>query len=550
MTAFINDKSMIYLDTQERQIGKGQDIAISGRNLLDKNGKLCDWILVADGHGGHLTINIIKKIITDDKLAEIIATNEPMDTLVAYMKTYFIGSNSGSTCIIVKIFENNLIQSWNVGDSQVAIYVNKQLHYISCPHNMKNPAEQVRLADRIKRGRVYIEKMKEYVPIIATNTTMKTRVGEYIYFGNNQIAMTQALGDDWVTGIAPEKYEYTFDSADEVRVVAGTDGFWDHYICDGPDAEEDFIDIVSLSAYQLINKMEQRWKKDWEYIWNPKDETDIITVSYEGGYDDIGLAIWSNRMYTDPINTLNMLAIVEEVEEEKVEEEEEEEEEEVKEEVIKKSNLDTDQQDALDLWEKLNPVKVEPLWTGDGQDPEFDALANKIFEDFANKKEKEEEEEVIKKSNLDTDQQDALDLWEKLNPVKVEPLWTGDGQDPEFDALANKIFEDFANKKEKEEKEEEEEDINDMPGLITNNEIRFLDDMSLYYENIEDIEKEYIYTSSAEIKDILIHWITIKIKCMSINQKKQKLKNQSSCFQLQEFIDKEIEIVKDQLGEN
>ena len=69
-------------------------------------------------------------------------------------------------------------------------------------------------------------------------------------------------------------------------------------------------------------------------------------------------------------------------------------------------------------------------------------------------------------------------------------------------------------------------------------------------ENIEDIEKEYIYTSSAEIKDILIHWIIIKIKCMSINQKKQKLKNQSSCFQLQEFIDKEIEIVKDQLGEN
>ena len=44
--------------------------------------------------------------------------------------------------------------------------------------------------------------------------------------------------------------------------------------------------------------------------------------------------------------------------------------------------------------------------------------------------------------------------------------------------------------------------------------------------------------------------LTVSIKCMSINQKKQKLKNQSSCFQLQEFIDKEIEIVKDQLGEN
>jgi serine/threonine protein phosphatase PrpC len=487
MTAFINDKSMIYLDTQERQLGKGQDIAISGKNLLNNNGKLCDWILVADGHGGYLIINIIKKLITDNKLIEIIATNEPMDTLVANLKTNFIGSNSGTTCIIVKIFEDNLIQSWNVGDSQIAIYINKQLHYISCPHNMKNPLEQIRLADRIKRGRVYIEKMKEYVPIIATKTTMKTRVGEYIYFGNNQIAMTQALGDDWVTGIAPEKYEYIFDSGDEVRVVAGTDGFWDHYISDGPDAEEDFIDIVSLSAYHLINKMEQRWKKDWEYIWNPKDETDIITVSYEGGYDDIGLAIWSNRMPIDPTNNLNMLAAI--VEEEEVEVEVEDKEE-VK---VIKNNLDADQQDALDLWQKLNQVKVKPLWTGDGIDPEFDAIANKIFEDFANKAEEKEKEE------------------------------------------------------EKEEKEEEEEDINDIPGLITNIECQFLDDMSLYYENIENVEKEYISTSSAEIKDILIYWITIKIKCMSTNQKKQKLKNQSSCFLLQEFIDKEIEIVKDQL---
>lgn len=49
MTAFINtnsNSSMIYLDTQERQLGKKQDIAISGRNLLNKNGKLCDWTLV------------------------------------------------------------------------------------------------------------------------------------------------------------------------------------------------------------------------------------------------------------------------------------------------------------------------------------------------------------------------------------------------------------------------------------------------------------------------------------------------------------------------
>jgi serine/threonine protein phosphatase PrpC len=368
---------MIYLDTQERQIDKGQDIAISGRKLLNKNGKLCDWFLVADGHGGFLAINIIKKLIADDKLVEIIAKDEPMNALVAYMKTQFIGSNSGTTCIIVKIFEDNIIQSWNVGDSQVAIYVNKQLHYISCPHNMRNPLEQVRLKERIEQGIVHIEKMKDYVPVIATKTTMKTRVGEYIHFGNTKLAMTQALGDSWLTGISPEKFEYTFDSADEVRIVAGTDGFWEQYIFDGPDAEEDLTDNTTLPVDQLIDKMEQRWEKDWEYYWNPKNLTQSIIVSYEGQYDDIAVAIWSNRMPTDSITYPNAEVVIVEASASAIVEKEEE--------ITNKSNLDTDQQAALNLWQKLNPLtKVEPLWTGDGKDPEFDALANKIFVDFAN----------------------------------------------------------------------------------------------------------------------------------------------------------------------
>jgi serine/threonine protein phosphatase PrpC len=383
MTAFINNisinSSMIYLDTQERQLGKGQDIAISGKNLLNKNGKLCDWFLVADGHGGFLTINIIKKLIADDKLAEIITTNEPMDVLVAYMKTQFIGSNSGTTCIIVKIFEDNMIQCWNVGDSQVAIYVNKQLHYISCPHNMKNPLEQVRLADRIRQGRVHIEKMENYVPVIATKTTMNPRIGEYIYFGNTKLAMSQALGDGWLTGIAPEKFEYTFDPTDEVRIVGATDGYWEHYIFEGPDAAEDLADITTLPADELIEKMEQRWKKeDWQYFWNPKDTSKSIVTNYDGDYDDIGLAIWSNRMPTDSFtNPLTNPKI----EVEKVE---------------TVTALDADQQAALDLWQTLNPVKVEPLWTGDGQDPDFDAKAAQIFQDYVNGliiKEKEEEKD-------------------------------------------------------------------------------------------------------------------------------------------------------------
>lgn len=410
MTAFINtnsNSSMIYLDTQERQLGKKQDIAISGRNLLNKNGKLCDWTLVNfDGHGGFLAINIIKKLITDDKLAEIIANYEPMDALVAYMKTQFIGSNSGTTCIIVKIFENNVIQSWNVGDSQVAIYVNKQLHYISCPHNMRNPLEQVRLKEQIEFKNVRIERMEDYVPVIATKTTMTTRIGEYIYFENKPLAMTQALGDGWVTGIVPEKFEYTFDPADEVRIIAGTDGYWEHYIFDGLDAPEDLTDNTTLPGDRLIDKMEQRWRKDdWQYFWNPKNLTQSILVGYEGAYDDIGLAIWSNRMPTDPLT---------------------------------------------------NP-KVEVV-----------AL-----------------ETVTISAALDADQLEALDMWQDMIDA---------GAKEDADAGAKENADADAGAKEGAEAEEAEDlsVYDDMPGLITSEEIEYLKKVIQEYGTLVELEQEYI----------------------------------------------------------
>ena len=47
-----------------------------------------------------------------------------------------------------------------------------------------------------------------------------------------------------------------------------------------------------------------------------------------------------------------------------------------------------------------------------------------------------------------------------LNPVKMEPLWTGDGKDPEFDAKALALFEEFSANKQEEEGEGEEEVAN------------------------------------------------------------------------------------------
>ena len=411
----MNKPTITYINTQERQLCSGQDFATSGRNLLNKNGKLSDWLLLADGHGGDQTINVLRNLYIDNKFEKIIADESPMIKLEKYIKEQNIDELSGTTCIIVKIFEDNIIQCWNVGDSQVAIFVNGQMIYINCPHNMRNPLEQLRLSDRIKQGRVIVKKMKELVPVINTKTAMTARVSEYIHFGNIKLAMTQVLGDYWVTGNEAEYFEYIFDPVDEVRIVAGSDGFWEQYIFEGLDASEDLADITSLTAEELIEKAEARWKQEWQYFWNPKKPNEFIITDYDGQYDDIALAIWSNRM-PGPIL------------------------------------LDTDQHEALDMW------------------------------------------------------QDTIDA----------------------------------------EVKEEEKDVDNIPGLITNEEFEYLKKVIEYYGTLVELEQEYIRSESLEIKNVLIHCITIAVSKMSKNEKKMKLSNKSD-YELQEITNIEIELIKEWL---
>ena len=487
MTAFINTTSInssVYLTIQERQLGSKQDIAISGRNLLTKNGQACDWILVADGHGGKQTINILKYLdIEQDILNEIIAADKPMTALVAHMKQHNITDSSGATCIIVKIFTDR-IQCWNVGDSQVAIYINGQSVYINCPHNMRNPLEQTRLAERIKNKTVIIEKMKDQVPVIATKTTMTNRKGEYIYFGNLKIAMSQALGDGWVTGIEPEQFEYTFDSNDIVRVVAGTDGFWEQYIFDGPDAAEDLLNITTLSAEQLIDIAAKRWKQEWTYYWNPRDPDDFIVTEYGGAYDDIALAIWSNRM-PGPIL------------------------------------LQTDQLEALDMWQDVEAglqdvgAKQKPLWELDGEDPEFDAKAldlwkNTIIKYYANKKKVGEAEggegEVAEVAEVAAVAVAAeVGIYDDMPGLII---------DEEFHYF-KKVIEYYGTLVELEQE---------------------------YIRSGLGIGPE-----SFEIKDVLIRCITISVAKMTKNEMKLKLSNKSD-YELQEMTNIEIELIKERLA--
>ena len=82
----------------------------------------------------------------------------------------------------------------------------------------------------------------------------------------------------------------------KIRVVIGSDGFWEQHIFDGPcqeDVDEYLLNLTTMSAKQLIDKMEARWKQSWKYYWIPGNTEKFVETDYpEDGIDDINVGVW------------------------------------------------------------------------------------------------------------------------------------------------------------------------------------------------------------------------------------------------------------------
>ena len=93
-----------------------------------------------------------------------------------------------------------------------------------------------------------------------------------------------------MTGFAPDISTITCKLTDHVRILCGTDGFWNVIV-----KSIDMDDLLSLSLYQLLDKAEERWKQEWEYAADVKI-LDTFKLTRFPHYDDISLSIWDNRM--------------------------------------------------------------------------------------------------------------------------------------------------------------------------------------------------------------------------------------------------------------
>jgi serine/threonine protein phosphatase PrpC len=296
MSSFQNKISM---DFCVRGLGKNQDLAFTGSSKL--KGDKFDYGIILDGHGSHQFIDFMKRM----EWLYIVSDEDPWETLNSIlMENNFL--EGGSTIIIMRAFINR-IEVISVGDSSIIIHKNGVLSYMNEKHTHTNPKE----IERLKHLSSYrgIKKSKDYIPQIRNSTEMQAKRGHYNYFGYDhmQLAMTQSLGHKNITGYEPERHIEYYEEMDTIHILMGSDGLFDmlllkkyintipeHTPTDLEDIEKDNQDILEMTATEIVEKAERRWKKeDWSYHWHIKDYSQIMTpISFMGMYDDISAITW------------------------------------------------------------------------------------------------------------------------------------------------------------------------------------------------------------------------------------------------------------------
>jgi serine/threonine protein phosphatase PrpC len=273
----------------KRDLGAGQDLIFFGKE------EEYEWGALLDGHGSRI-FNYFKKLAERQDWVNIMKAERPDLALIESLQKSepdFSSNTSGATMSLMKAFPNR-IETMNIGDSQTAIYKNGKLVYINTPHNRKNQAEITRLETRVMN----YEPSPYPTPYIVEAGKMRLKDTEYCIFEDGtKLAMSQSLGHNHITGYDAEVHIELFEDGDKMRVVMGSDGLFDMIIKeeDGEneiDTRQDLLDMLNMSAEDLLDKVEARWKQDW-FLYDGT-EKGCVTSYPKNMLDDISVIIWDN----------------------------------------------------------------------------------------------------------------------------------------------------------------------------------------------------------------------------------------------------------------
>lgn len=212
------------------------------------------YSFVFDGHGYNDCIDHIRSL---DMNTFATSTCPPTD-----IEASFAGKNfykSGATFVLARI--NHLtLEVFHVGDAKAKVFLNDILVHETIDHTFLLPQEIARTTALIHHS---------YAPFPVSDTHVEMIDSPVGHFDGDSFVPSQSLGHNGVSGLQPGHFVLHFQPYDSVRVVCGSDGFWDMLPnCDG-------------NAQQLCEHALSRWKQKWLFQGNFThfDSPDDIAVS-------------------------------------------------------------------------------------------------------------------------------------------------------------------------------------------------------------------------------------------------------------------------------
>jgi hypothetical protein len=163
------------------------------------------------------------------------------------------------------------LEVFHVGDAKARVFLNGTMVHETLDHTFDNPAEIARTTARIQHTKA---------PFPVSDTEVQLVDSPVGYFSNGEAFVpSQALGHNGVSGLEPGHYTLNFDMFDIVRVVCGTDGFWD------------MLPPTHGTAQELCEEAVRRWKQLWTF--------GNVRTSYDS-IDDVSVAILDNTYSAPP----------------------------------------------------------------------------------------------------------------------------------------------------------------------------------------------------------------------------------------------------------
>ena len=280
----------IIITEHVKQLCKEQDYTISGETIY--NGINIKYAAIFDGHGSNTVINFIRNI-SIEKMNEIFSTEYPSKTLFDYINKSNIckyNESSGSTMCLSRIFPT-YIEIINIGDSQAVVFKNKKIVIITKPHNCDDIDECRRISMQPKFDQF---KYTHNIKMVNKNILDSVKSECIMFNDNTALATTQALGHHGKTGLKPDVYVVNYNNTDNIRILLGSDGFFDMVIKEQDSNNfilEDLYEIADLPGQVILNRAVNRWLQEWTvYPYEDKSISDIQTFDNKD-CDDVSIII-------------------------------------------------------------------------------------------------------------------------------------------------------------------------------------------------------------------------------------------------------------------